>query len=102
MNNTINAYVEHVKSNVCGVDWSRLALTEYSLAANNTKIVAKYVIKFIETLQMNGLLLNQVILIGHSMGAHIAGIVGNQLNGEVAKIIGTEINLNFAINSVVC
>lgn len=87
-----NDYVKHVKSNVCGVDWSRLALTEYSLAANNTRIVAKYLVKFINTLKINGILLNQVILIGHSMGAHIAGMVGKQFNGEISKIIGKKIS----------
>lgn len=91
MNNTINTYVENAQSNVCGVDWSRLALTEYSLAANNTRIVAKHLVNFINTLRNHGLTLDRVTLIGHSMGAHIAGMAGQHLSGEISTIIGSRI-----------
>lgn len=88
INKTMSSYVRHFHSNICGVDWSRLALTEYTIAADNTKIVAKYLQKFIEFLMENGMKLKQITLIGHSMGAQIAGMTGGKFNGSISEIIG--------------
>lgn len=90
MNNTISAYIQNIDSNICGVDWTRLALTEYSIAATNTRIVAKQLVKFIQYLQPFGVSLKRLTLIGHSFGAQIAGIAGHQLHGDIGRIIGLD------------
>lgn len=91
MNNTMSAYIQNIDSNICGVDWTRLALTEYSIAATNTRIVAKQLVKFIRYLQQfSTVSLKHWTLIGHSFGAQIAGIAGHQLNGDIGRIIGLD------------
>lgn len=91
MNNTMSAYIQNIDSNICGVDWTRLALTEYSIAATNTRIVAKQLVKFIQYLQLfSSISLKHWTLIGHSFGAQVAGIAGHQLNGDIGRIIGLD------------
>ena len=83
-------YTKRTNSNICGVDWSRLALTEYTIAGNQTRVVAQHLVKFIQFLQTHGTSLKHVRLIGHSFGAQIAGLAGGQLKGEIAEIIGLD------------
>lgn len=88
---TMSEYIKHTTSNICAVDWARLALTEYTIAAGNTKHVANYLLKFISFLQSDGgINLNQITIVGHSFGAQIAGLVGGRLNGKIARIVGLD------------
>lgn len=87
---TVGDYIEHIGGNVCAVDWSRLALVEYNLAAKSTPKVGKYLAKFIKFLLKQGLTMDQVTLVGHSMGAHISGIAGHALDGTVPMIVGLD------------
>ncbi|XP_065091318.1 phospholipase A1-like [Ochlerotatus camptorhynchus] len=87
---TVGDYIEHIGGNVCAVDWSRLALVEYNLAAKNTPKVGKYLAKFVKFLLKQGLTMDQVTLVGHSMGAHISGIAGYSLDGTVPMILGLD------------
>ncbi|KXJ70725.1 hypothetical protein RP20_CCG022310 [Aedes albopictus] len=90
MKETIADYIENVGGNACAVDWSRLALVEYNLAAKNTPKVGRYLAKFVKFLLKQGLTMDQVTLVGHSMGAHISGIAGHALDGTVPMIIGLD------------
>lgn len=87
---TVSEYIKYVNANICAVDWERLALTEYTIAAENTKTVAISIADFINRLQENGVKLNQLTLIGHSFGAQIAGHVGRIFNGQISRIIGLD------------
>ncbi|XP_058467070.1 lipase member H-B-like [Malaya genurostris] len=86
----VSDYIHHNGGNICAVDWSHLALVEYNLAARNTWKVGRYLAKFIQFLLAEGLTIEQVTLVGHSMGAHISGIAGAALEGKVPMIIGLD------------
>lgn len=47
------------------VDWNRLALQEYTLAAENTRDVGEYLGEFIKTLCKLGIPLDKITLVGH-------------------------------------
>ncbi|XP_062544597.1 phospholipase A1 VesT1.02-like [Armigeres subalbatus] len=87
---TVADYIGNIGGNVCAVDWSRLALVEYNLAAKSTPKVGRYLAKFVKFLLKQGLTMDQVTLVGHSMGAHIVGIAGQSLDGTVPMIIGLD------------
>ncbi|XP_063706485.1 pancreatic triacylglycerol lipase [Culicoides brevitarsis] len=88
--NIASAFLEHTKTNVVAVDWNRLALQEYTLAADSTEEVGEQVAKFITKLNDLGIPLKNVTLVGHSMGAHISGFAGKHLGGKVGRIFGLD------------
>jgi pimeloyl-ACP methyl ester carboxylesterase len=87
---TIADYVKFVDTNACAVDWSMLARVDYAQAASRTQKVGQHLAKFIELLRDNGISFNDVTIVGHSMGAHIAGFAGEALKGSIREIIGLD------------
>uniref|UniRef100_A0A182JEX8 Uncharacterized protein n=1 Tax=Anopheles atroparvus TaxID=41427 RepID=A0A182JEX8_ANOAO len=87
---TVADYIRLIGGNICAVDWSPLALVEYNLAARNTPKVGRYLGKFVQSLLPKGFSIQQVTLVGHSMGAHISGIAGAYLGGQVPNVIGLD------------
>jgi pimeloyl-ACP methyl ester carboxylesterase len=83
-------YARYFESNVCGVNWSPLSINFYTVAARSTDRVAEVMAKFIKSLVPLGFPLERVTLVGHSMGAHISGMIGHRLKGKVGKIIGLD------------
>lgn len=78
-------------SNTCAVDWSRLALVEYGIAANNVRKVADQMIKFMnEIVLVLDIPIQKVSVAGHSLGAHVAGFFGAGFRGQVYAIFGNE------------
>lgn len=77
--------------NLFNVDWSEESMTlNYLQSCLKIQTVAKNVADFIDTLIMNGLSPDKISIIGHSLGAHIAGVVGKHLHGELSSIVGLD------------
>ncbi|XP_029859680.1 endothelial lipase isoform X2 [Aquila chrysaetos chrysaetos] len=74
-------------ANVVVVDWLSLAHQLYTDAVNNTQIVGKSIARLLDWLQENPLFqLENVHLIGYSLGAHVAGFAGNHVHGTIGRI----------------
>lgn len=86
-----SAWLKNVDGNICAVDWGRLANYDYIvIRKKNYLIVGKYLAKFIRKLFKRNGDYNKITLIGHSFGAHVAGVVGSLLNGKIGRIIGLD------------
>lgn len=93
-----NGFVHNHDVNVLIVDWGKAAkrnLFEYATAKYHVPLVGKYVGKFIEWLSENyneniAELANRTTIVGHSLGAHIAGYAGTYLNGTLDTIVGLD------------
>jgi pancreatic triacylglycerol lipase len=75
------------------VDWSRGASTiNYVTARNRVPQVADVVARFLNFLVQNWFTqMNRINIVGHSLGAHIAGITGKRANlGRVQVIYGLD------------
>lgn len=73
---------------VITVDWARGSGFPYSQAAANTRVVGAETARLINYLHVNqGVSLDKFHLIGHSLGAHIAGYAGHRVPG-LARITG--------------
>uniref|UniRef100_A0A6J0VA95 Endothelial lipase n=1 Tax=Pogona vitticeps TaxID=103695 RepID=A0A6J0VA95_9SAUR len=78
-------------ANIVVVDWLPLAHQLYTNAVNNTRVVGKEVAKLLDWLQKKeGFRLQNVHLIGYSLGAHAAGFAGNYVHGTVGRITGLD------------
>lgn len=72
--------------NVCLVDWRRMANTLYHRAAEeHTVTVGRYIAQFIKQMYIKP---EETSIVGHSLGAHVAGFCGKALNGKLAAIYG--------------
>ena len=79
--------------NVIALDWGPKALGAsnliYKRAAANVKPVGEHLANFIAFVVDNTTsTLEDFHLIGHSLGAHVAGCAGSKLNGSIARISG--------------
>lgn len=76
----IDAYLIRGNYNVIGVDWSRPSLSEYTISSRNTKTAGRELGDFIIKLNKNmGIPFEQIHILGHSLGAHLAGFAGKRV-----------------------
>ena len=84
-----DAYLQRGDFNVIGVDWAEGAQTiNYITARNRVPDVGAFVARFIDVLHAGGFTnFNQVQVMGHSLGAHVAGICGKKVTrGRVQTV----------------
>uniref|UniRef100_A0A4W2ESP5 Lipase H n=1 Tax=Bos indicus x Bos taurus TaxID=30522 RepID=A0A4W2ESP5_BOBOX len=73
--------------NVVIVDWNRGATTVmYNHASSKTRKVATVLKEFIDLMLAEGASLDDIYIIGVSLGAHIAGFVGKMYDGQLGRI----------------
>ncbi|XP_050003789.1 pancreatic lipase-related protein 2-like [Alexandromys fortis] len=79
------------KVNCICVDWRHGAKAEYTQAAYNTRVVGAEIAYLVQVLSTE---LNyspeNVHLIGHSLGSHVAGEAGRRLEGHLGRITGLD------------
>lgn len=89
-----NAYHQHTNAfNVIVVDWSAGAKTiNYVTARKRVPLVGQFVARFIDFMHIfGGLQLNTTSIVGHSLGAHVAGLAGkNMFSGRLQSIVGLD------------
>ncbi|KAM4795631.1 LOW QUALITY PROTEIN: lipase member I [Rhinophrynus dorsalis] len=77
--------------NVIVVDWNRGATTViYHTAAGKTRKVAEILREFIDYILAQGGSLDNIYMVGVSLGAHISGFVGKMYNGAIGRITGLD------------
>lgn len=87
------AYLANYDVNVIVVDWGAGANhLVYNVAADRTKQVATAVAEFLDQLlDVDTRRWEQLTVVGHSLGAHIAGLTGKLVkNGKIGKIVGLD------------
>ncbi|XP_007518517.1 pancreatic lipase-related protein 2 [Erinaceus europaeus] len=73
------------------VDWSQGSRTEYTQAVHNIRVVGAEIAFLVQQLSTQlGYSLEDVHLIGHSLGSHAAGEAGRRLGGHVGRITGLD------------
>ncbi|KAK3767074.1 hypothetical protein RRG08_017949 [Elysia crispata] len=90
--NMRRAFLKQGDYNVIVVHWHKGArLTSYPKASANVRLVATQIKVLLKLLQRTaGLQLEDVHLIGHSLGAHISGYAGTLLGDKIGRITGLD------------
>ncbi|XP_062555876.1 pancreatic triacylglycerol lipase-like [Armigeres subalbatus] len=90
--NIRDSYLSVGEFNVITVDWGLGAKTiNYITARNLVGPVGNVTSRLIDTLlQSTDILRKQIYVIGHSLGAHIAGVVGKHQHGQLNTIVGLD------------
>ncbi|KAL8590472.1 hypothetical protein ACOMHN_011685 [Nucella lapillus] len=77
--------------NVITVNWGAGAGFPYPQAVANTRLVGAELARLITLLGLHkGVSANKFHLIGHSLGAHVAGHAGRTLRGKISRISGLD------------
>uniref|UniRef100_T1JA75 Lipase domain-containing protein n=1 Tax=Strigamia maritima TaxID=126957 RepID=T1JA75_STRMM len=86
----VGALLRKADFNVFVVDWANGAQMPYHQAVANARVVGSIVARLIRVLQMSRNATSESFhLIGHSLGAHIAGYAG-QLTARLGRITGLD------------
>lgn len=82
------AYLQRGDYNVILVDWSNISKKEYFWAAGRVVMVAQYVSSLINLLAQQGMKASQLTVVGHSLGAHVAGLASYYANIKANYVVG--------------
>ncbi|XP_012941117.1 pancreatic triacylglycerol lipase [Aplysia californica] len=86
-----NALLDKGDYNVVLVGWAKGAVMPlYAQAVANTRLVAAEIKALVNEMVAKGLNLNNLHLIGHSLGAQISGNAGRLLGGHAGRITGMD------------
>ncbi|XP_013869659.1 lipoprotein lipase isoform X1 [Austrofundulus limnaeus] len=84
-------YEREQTANVIVVDWLSSAQNHYVIAAQKTKAVGREVARFIDWIEETANMpLDNIHLIGYSLGAHVAGFAGSHATNKVGRITGLD------------
>lgn len=85
----LSAYLNVSDLNIIVVDWGNAAMVNYILASYNVASVGRILTEFLNFLIEEGVSMDDVHLIGHSLGAHVVGIAGAYVKeGPIDTITG--------------
>ncbi|XP_037935734.1 pancreatic lipase-related protein 2-like [Teleopsis dalmanni] len=86
------AYFSKGDYNIISIDWYEYSKLNYISARAKVPTVGEDVAEFIDFLHEKfGLNLDVLVVIGHSLGAHVAGFCGKKVkNGKIAAIVGLD------------
>uniref|UniRef100_A0A0A9XLC9 Pancreatic triacylglycerol lipase n=1 Tax=Lygus hesperus TaxID=30085 RepID=A0A0A9XLC9_LYGHE len=84
------AYLEAHDYNVIAVDWSWYSYNFYTIARFSIDYVAPEIAKFVEFILGAGIDPDDIHILGHSLGAHIAGLAGYEMKINVSRITGMD------------
>ncbi|XP_043258082.1 pancreatic triacylglycerol lipase-like [Colletes gigas] len=85
-----NALLEHDDYNVIVVDWSSISLKPYIWSSNRVVMIGQYVASMIDFLAEQGMDVSETTTIGHSLGAHVAGLAAYYAKGKVGYVVGLD------------
>jgi hypothetical protein len=86
-----NALLKVEDTNIIAVDWSKGNFFPYTQATANTQIVGVEIAILINSYKSKGLISSEnVHIIGHSLGSHIAGYAGERVSPKIGRITGLD------------
>ncbi|XP_071872354.1 pancreatic triacylglycerol lipase-like isoform X1 [Bombus fervidus] len=85
-----NAYLQATHDNVLAVDYQRIAGHFYPIGVSMMEVVAKVVGNALNILASSGMNTKTLHVIGHSLGAQIAGILPENIDFRLSRITGLD------------
>lgn len=82
------AFLEVGDYNVVLMNWKDIAKQNYVTAASSVKYVARTLARLIKFLVRNKMNPNTTIVVGHSLGAHVAGIGSYLSEANIYYVVG--------------
>lgn len=84
-----DAFIESGTTNFFWIDYGPVSRAPcYIQLVQNIKYVSYCLAQYLKDFQNNGMSMNNITCIGHSMGSHICGLLRRYLRLRIKKIIG--------------
>lgn len=94
-----DAYLKSRDVNIIAMDWNSISRRDYLTSQSSVPAVGQLLGQFIIYFRDNcSLQMENFGLVGHSLGAHVAGVAGWTLGGSIDRIIGRYIPLYFLLD----
>ena len=84
----VTAYLQISDYNIIIIDWSAISNMSYISASRSVTVIGQYVATMIDFLVKNGMNSWETKVIGHSLGAHIAGIAAYNASSDIGYVVG--------------
>lgn len=86
------AYLSQGDYNIISIDWNAYSKLNYVSAVKKVSVVGEEVAEFVDFLNEKfGMSFDNLVVIGHSLGAHVAGFCGkNVKRGKLSYIVGLD------------
>ncbi|XP_058796742.1 phospholipase A1-like [Phymastichus coffea] len=93
-----NAFLKSGDFNVIVVDWSRAQYwglghaipSTYEAVVKKLDAIADYISRMLRLLERYGVDLSTTTIVGHSLGAHVAGLASYKVNSKIGRIVGLD------------
>jgi pimeloyl-ACP methyl ester carboxylesterase len=88
-NNLQYSLPEHAKffnTNICALNWFNITIKMADVTVRYVPMVGTYLASALNRLNLKGMDYKNMTLVGHSFGAHVAGIVGRKTGGKIGAI----------------
>ncbi|KAG9436247.1 lipase member H-A [Apis mellifera carnica] len=85
-----NAYLENTEDNILALDYRNVSTEFYLFAVPDLYKVGKSVAAALDNMIENGINSKNIHIIGHSLGAQLAGIIGRNMNYKIGRITGLD------------
>ncbi|XP_046627853.1 pancreatic triacylglycerol lipase-like [Neodiprion virginianus] len=90
-----DAYQAEGDYNLILVDWSTITYRLYGFARRRVCMVGEYIAEMIDYLETKGMNVTELIVIGHSLGGHVAGLAARHATKTVGYVIALDPALPF-------
>ena len=84
----IAAYLQRGLDNIVLLDWSAFSKGSYFQVASHAKVIAEQAAIALHKLVSAGLNVDSLHVVGHSLGAQVAGFIGRYLDFELPRVTG--------------
>ncbi|KAL5290005.1 hypothetical protein ACFFRR_009789 [Megaselia abdita] len=85
------AHKDHIATSPIKNDWRDASSLDYLNSRSFVERIGQRLAKLLSTfIRVNNVPLQKVHIIGHSLGAHVAGVIGRYFNGSIGRITGLD------------
>ncbi|CAK9822180.1 Pancreatic triacylglycerol lipase (Fragment) [Anthophora retusa] len=86
----VEAFMEHGDYNIIVIDWSSISVMPYLWASQRVVMVSQYVSKMIDFLVSQGMDPSKLTIVGHSLGAHVAGLSSHYAKAKANYVVALD------------
>ncbi|CAK9807663.1 Pancreatic triacylglycerol lipase (Fragment) [Anthophora plagiata] len=86
----VQAFMEHGDYNVIVIDWSPISVMPYLWASKRVVMVSQYTSKMIDFLVSQGMDPSKLTIVGHSLGAHVAGLSSHYAKAKANFVVALD------------
>ncbi|CAK9814362.1 Pancreatic triacylglycerol lipase (Fragment) [Anthophora quadrimaculata] len=86
----VEAFMQHGDYNIIVIDWSTISVMPYLWASERVVMVSQYTSTMIDFLVSQGMDPSKLTIVGHSLGAHVAGLSSHYAKAKANYVVALD------------